>query len=97
MFEPLTHQVAHGQYAAAELRAADNMMSTIAQWDLLRYSEKMHEWEKGARSRFSQVPGFEPRWCGVCLEETFPDYRNDPEGECPVCGAWGGQSQPTAA
>ena len=85
--EPLTHQVAHGQYAAAELRAAENMMALIAQWDTLRYSEKLDEADKGRASRFRDVPGFELVWCGECVSDVLLDYTDDPEGACAVCGA----------
>lgn len=85
--EPLTHQVAHGQYALAALRDAENMMSLIAQWDSLPYSMKLAESDKGTASRFSQVPGFELHWCDECHSEVLLDYRDDPEGACMVCEA----------
>ena len=84
MIEPLAAQIASGQYAASELREAENMMSLLAQWDSLRPSEKARESDKGSASRFAFVPGFQPAWCGVCLEEVFPDYRDDPDGHCPT-------------
>lgn len=97
MIEPLTHQVAHGQYAASELREAANMISLISQWDLLRFSEKLHESAKGTASRFHEVPGFEPVWCGACLSETYLDYTGYPEGECMSCGALHDVEMPAAA
>ncbi|WP_406245841.1 hypothetical protein ACI7YT_12435 [Microbacterium sp. M] len=86
----LSDQVVSGQYAAASLRDAENMMSLIAQWDSLRYSEKLAEidrFEAGGRSRFSEVPGFGLSWCGACVSEVLLDYSEDPEGSCMVCGA----------
>ncbi|WP_217181575.1 hypothetical protein [Streptomyces sp. AC495_CC817] len=97
MIDSLAAQVAHGQYAASELRAAENMMSLIAQWDLLRFSEKLAESEKGTASRFHQVPGFEPFWCGACLSETYLDFTEDPEGSCMSCGALTYVDMPAAA
>lgn len=81
--EPLTHQIAHGQYAAQEVRAAENMMSLIAQWDNLTGDEKNAEWEKQGKSRFFEVPGFEPVFCHDCGHDVFVDFREYPEGECP--------------
>lgn len=87
MIEPLTAQVAHGQYAASELREAANMISLIAQWDLLRPSEKAFQFAQDSPenpSRFRDVPGFEPEFCTGCQDDVFADYRNDLRGECPV-------------
>lgn len=84
---PLARQVAHGLYAQAELADAGRMMSLIAQWDALTYTEKLDESDKGTASRFSQVPGFELRWCAECHSDVLLDYRDDPEGACMVCEA----------
>lgn len=95
--EPLTAQVAHGQYALAALRDAENMMSLITQWDSLPYSMKLNEADKGQRSRFAEVPGFEPVWCASCVSEVLLDYRQDPEGQCMVCGEWASHNGPDQA
>lgn len=87
MIPPLPAQVVAGQYASAALRDAQNMMSLIAQWDLLRYSEKLRESAKGQASRFHEVPGFEPSFCGPCQDWTLLDFTDDPEGACYVCGS----------
>lgn len=93
----LSAQVASGQYAAAELRAAENMMSLIQQWDFLRYSEQLRESAKGRASRFRDVPGFDPLWCAPCQDYTLFDYTQDPEGACGVCGALADVDMPAAA
>lgn len=90
MIEPLTLQVARGQRAASDLRAAENMMALMAQWDLLRYSEKLAEIERHTPltpSRFAHVPGFDLAWCGACLDDVLLDYTDDPEGACMACGS----------
>lgn len=97
MIEPLTAQVASGQYAASELREADRMTALIQHWDLLRYSEKLYESAKGRHSRFRDVPGFQPTWCGVCQSEVLLDYTEDPEGACMECGALSDAVMPAAA
>ncbi len=80
----LTEQDERGIYAREALQDADIMQAALRAWDELRHSEKLAESEKGTRSRFFFVPGFQPRWCGYCLEDVFPDYREDPEGFCPI-------------
>lgn len=97
MIEPLTAQMAAGQYAASELREGENMMALIAQWDTLRYSEKLRESALGEKSRFREVPGFTPVWCGICVAEVLLDYTEDPEGACMSCGAVADVAMPAAA
>lgn len=84
---PLTKQAADGIYAEIALQDAARMMSLIAQWDTLPYALKLAESDKGTASRFSQVPGFELRWCDECASDVLLDYRDDPEGQCMVCEA----------
>lgn len=93
-FPPLNEQVISGQYAAAELRDAQNMMSLIEQWDNLPYALKLAESDKGTRSQFYSVPGFEPVWCDECASEVLLDYTEDPEGTCMVCGTWASHNGP---
>lgn len=83
MIEPLTLQAARGQRAAEDLRDAENLMSRLAAWDLLRTQEKVAEHAKGAQSRFYGIPGFEPSWCQDCQSEVFLDYTQEPDGDCP--------------
>lgn len=97
MNEPLTLQVARGQRAAADLRAAENLMSLMRQWDDLRYSEKLAEHAKGQDSRFHDVPGFEPAWCAICATDVILDYTQDPEGACGSCGTVAPSSMAAAA
>jgi hypothetical protein len=97
MTPTLTEQLIAGAYARDVLRDAENMMQRIAQWDLMFEEEKAREFEKGAFSPFFEVPGFEPRWCESCQDETHFDFREDPEGACGKCGAWDGQSTKEAA
>lgn len=84
----LPEQVVAGQYAAAELRAANNMIALIAQWDSLPADRKSAEWDKHQSrqtpSRFSEVPGFDPVGCVDCQDDVFPDFREDPDGACPI-------------
>ncbi|MFT4258014.1 hypothetical protein [Microbacterium sp.] len=96
-FDSLTDQVMHGIYARDALRDSENMMARIAQWDTLRPAEKWAEFDKGSSSRFFDVPGFTPAWCDSCKSEVHPDYRNDPEGECPFCHTWLSNNVPDRA
>jgi hypothetical protein len=93
----LTEQDERGVYARAALEDAENVMQRIAQWDLMFEEEKAREFNKGTASPFFEVPGFAPRWCAACQNETHFDYREDPEGACGKCGAWDGQNMKEAA
>lgn len=97
ILESFEEQRIHGIYAADVLRDAENMMTRIAQWDLLSADEREREFRKGTASRFFEVPGFQPRMCHNCNYEQWFDYREDPEGACMVCGAWDGQKEVDAA
>ena len=85
---PLFEQVVAGQYAASELREARTMIALIEQWDSLPAAQKSAEWDKHQSpqtpSRFAEVPGFDPVFCLSCQNDVFPDFREDPDGECPV-------------
>lgn len=83
----LKEQQQLGLQATLILREAQDMMNLIAEWDALRYSQKLAESDKGSASRFFHVPGFELVWCGACVSDVLLDYRDDPEGACMVCEA----------
>lgn len=83
----LKEQQALGLQATLILREAADMMNLIAEWDGLRYSEKLAESDKGSASRFFHVPGFELAWCGACVSDVLLDYSEYPEGQCMVCEA----------
>lgn len=73
----------------AQLKEDIRMLDLIREWDELSVEQKWSEWEIEANteglhtSRFSEVPGFTPRYCGGCASQVFLDYRKDPDGACP--------------
>lgn len=97
MIESLIAQRERGLVATADLAAARTMMQLITEWDAMPYPVKLTEAAKGNESRFREVPGFQPSWCGGCQAEVFLDYREDPEGACGECGTLADVAMPAAA
>ena len=81
----LKEQQQLGILANTCLSLSAGMMSLMAEWDALRYSEKLTEADKGQASRYAEVPGFELAWCGSCVSEVLLDYTEYIEGQCMVC------------
>lgn len=84
MIEPIIQLAARGKAAADDLFASELMLSKISIWDDTTPAEKAREYALGRGSSFSDVPGFTPVACLDCRADVHPDFRNVPEGECPV-------------